>query len=156
MPKHWLTRLPLWQSTFFLECISVIIYESVSMFECIWSYDAKKDVKTMIIYISRWFNVLVLLHWINLLSAISHFVIPRSMPNADQNHGIDPKCLSMPINSSQCREESIGIDHYWSKSIDIGINARILIGIDQNWSLIKGVLWLSMDLVARQTDTHAW
>ena len=29
--------------------------------------------------------------------------LPGSMPNADQNHGIDPKCLSMPINSSQCR-----------------------------------------------------
>ncbi len=38
--------------------------------------------------------------------------------NADQNHGIDPKCLS----------------------IDIGINARILIGIDRHWALIEGVL----------------
>ena len=27
--------------------------------------------------------------------------LPRSMPNADQNHGIDPKCLSMPINADQ-------------------------------------------------------
>ncbi len=43
----------------------------------------------------------------------------RSMPiNADQNHGIDPK----------------------SELIDIGINARILIGIDRHWALIEGVL----------------
>ncbi len=64
-----------WQSTFFLECILVIIYESVLMFECIWLHDAKKDVKTMIMYISGWFNVFYLLHWINLLSAVIHFVI---------------------------------------------------------------------------------
>ncbi len=47
----------------------------------------------------------------------------QSMPiNADQNHGIDPKCL--------------GIDRHWSELIDIGINARILIGIDQHWSAL--------------------
>ncbi len=37
--------------------------------------------------------------------------------NADQNHGIDLKCLSMPIN--------------------IGINARILIGIDQGSPVLQ-------------------
>ncbi len=60
-------------------CISRdITSESVLIFGCKLSHDAKKDVKTMIIYISSWFNVLFLLHWINLLSAVIHFVIPLS------------------------------------------------------------------------------
>ena len=49
-----------WQSTFFLECISVITYERVSMFKCKESYDDKKDVKTMIIYISGCLNVFLM------------------------------------------------------------------------------------------------
>ncbi len=69
--------------------------------------------------------------------------------NADQNHGIDPKCLSMPIIADQCRsiplnssqiernwEELIGIDRHWSEFINIGINARIFIGIDRHWSAL--------------------
>ena len=51
--------------------------------------------------------------------------LPRSMPYANQNYGIDPKCL--------------GIDRHWSKLIDTGINARILIDIDRHLALIKGV-----------------
>ncbi len=49
------------------------------------------------------------------------------MHNADQNHGIDPKYLSMPIIANQCQS----------------INARILIGIDWHWALIEGVLMSS-------------
>ncbi len=36
--------------------------------------------------------------------------LPRSLPNAD--HGIDPKCLSMPIIADQCR--SIPLNRNWS------------------------------------------
>ncbi len=52
--------------------------------------------------------------------------------NADQNHGIDPKCLSIPIIADQ------------SELIDIGINARILSGIDRHWALIGGVLYVAI------------
>ena len=60
--------------------------------------------------------------------------LPRSMTNADQNHGIDQKCLSMPIDSDQSDidrhwSELISIDQHWSELIDIGINARISICI---------------------------
>ncbi len=106
----------------------------------------------------------------------------KSRPNANQNHGIDPKCLSILLNSDlsihyngrqhciaktfnfhykswsgaatsgflwtshdQCRSMLIntdqwrfnsawaGIERNWSELIDIGINARILIGIG-HWS----------------------
>ncbi len=43
--------------------------------------------------------------------------------NADQNHGIDPKCLSIPIIADQFLS-------------NIGINARILSGIDRYWSAL--------------------
>ncbi len=48
--------------------------------------------------------------------------------NANQNHGIDPKCLSMPIIANQ------------SELIDIEINASIWIGIDWHWAVIEGFL----------------
>ncbi len=32
------------------------------------------------------------------------------------------------------------IDQNWSEFIGIGVNARLLIGIDQHWALIKGVM----------------
>ncbi len=66
--------------------------------------------------------------------------------NADQNHGIDPKCLSMPIIADQCWsfplnwDELIGIHRHWNELIDIGINARTLILIDLHWALTGGVL----------------
>ncbi len=34
----------------------------------------------------------------------------RSMPNADQNHGIDPKCLSMPLNADQFQSIPLNAD----------------------------------------------
>ena len=34
----------------------------------------------------------------------------------------------------------LGIAPHWSALIDLGINARILIGIDRHWALIEGVL----------------
>ncbi len=37
--------------------------------------------------------------------------LPQSMPNADQNHSIDPECLSMPIIADQL----IGIDRHWDQ-----------------------------------------
>ncbi len=58
----------------------------------------------------------------------------RPMPHADQNHGIDPKCLSMPIianmpiNSSQL----IRIDRHWDQCQNFDI--------DRHWKLIGGVL----------------
>ena len=45
------------------------------------------------------------------------------------------QCLSIPPNA-----ELIDIDQHWSALIDIGINARILIGIDRHWALIGTVL----------------
>ncbi len=42
--------------------------------------------------------------------------------NAVQNHGIDPKCLSMLINADQFWSIALN-DRYWSQ----------LIGIDQHW-----------------------
>ncbi len=51
------------------------------------------------------------------------------MPNADQ-------CRS---KSWPWSEMSLNADHS-SELIDIGINARILIGIDRYWALIEGVL----------------
>ncbi len=84
--------------------------------------------------------------------------------NADQNPGIDPKCLSMPIiadqfqsipiTPDQCKNisawsgidwnllELICIDQNWLELISIGINAGIFIGIDRNWALIEGVLMI--------------
>ncbi len=77
--------------------------------------------------------------------------------NSDQNHGIDLKCLSMPIISDQFLSMRLrlyvlshavfhaysacsGIDWNWSEWIDIWINARNLIGFDRHWPLIEGVL----------------
>ena len=36
--------------------------------------------------------------------------LPRSMPNPDQNHGIDLKCLSMPIIADQFRSIPLNAD----------------------------------------------
>ncbi len=42
------------------------------------------------------------------------------MPNADQKHGIDPKCLSMPIVADQCRSmPDQGIRKILVKSVNI-------------------------------------
>ncbi len=60
--------------------------------------------------------------------------------NADQNHGIDLKCRSRPIDIDQNWSKLRGVDWHWSELIDIGIDARILIGIDQHLPLIEGVL----------------
>ncbi len=63
--------------------------------------------------------------------------------NADQNHGIDPTFLSMPINANQFRSIPLTTRETVSPAqtlIGIGINATILINIDQHWALIKGVL----------------
>ncbi len=49
--------------------------------------------------------------------------LSRSTPNADQNPGIDPKYLSIPITAGSRHKQ---------KNIGIGINAAILIGIDQH------------------------
>ncbi len=81
--------------------------------------------------------------------------------NADQNHGIDPKCLSMPINADQYRLRGIdrnwsaliGIDRHWSELIDIGINAMILIGIDRYWSAF-GIDRGSPDTCISDNNTH--
>ncbi len=81
-----------------------------------------------------------------------------SMPNADQNSGIDPNVDQfrlMPINSDQfywCLDPALrGIDRHWEA---FRINAMILIGIG-HWSRescdhhdhvesieIKGTTWL--------------
>ncbi len=77
------------------------------------------------------------------------------MPNADQNHGIDPKCRSIPINSSQCRSKSwhwsalISIDRHWEELIGIDRHWPALIGIDRHWdqwhlALIEAVLIMRM------------
>ncbi len=58
--------LQVWQSTFYLQCNSEITIYSVLMFQYKLSYDAKKDVKTIIVYIISWLNVILSLHSINL------------------------------------------------------------------------------------------
>ena len=80
---------------------------------------------------------------------IAYTRLPRSIPNADQNPGIDLKYLSMPIIADQFLSiifdsalisidrnwsELIGINKQWLESIGIGINAAILIGI---WAMIQ-------------------
>ncbi len=62
-------------------------------------------------------------------------------------------CKTPSINANQCRSKSWqwsktllnanqcwSIYRNWLEMIDIGINARILIGIDRHWALIEGVL----------------
>ena len=78
-------------------------------------------------YLFRYF--LSLMHTLNLLlfahayyqDSLDHHPVPI---NTDQNYVIDPKCRSMPINSSQFR-----IDWHWEV---FWINARTLIGI-RHW-----------------------
>ncbi len=53
--------------------------------------------------------------------------LPRSMPNADQCRSMPIKIMALIRNVSQCRSLPIN-----SELIGIGINARILIGIDPN------------------------
>ena len=61
----------------------------------------------------------------------------------------------MPINADQFR--SIPLN--WSELIDIGINARILIGIDQHWSAMENwsiescIHFLAVD-VSEVPDTY--
>ncbi len=50
--------------------------------------------------------------------------LARSMPNADQCRSKSWHWSEMPLN------------RHWSELIDIGINARILIGIDRHWSAL--------------------
>ena len=67
----------------------------------------------------------------------------QSIPiNADQNSGIDPKYLSIKINS----------DQYPSFLIGIGINSTILISFDRHWGLIGGVL--SVGNVQNKNQCH--
>ncbi len=40
--------------------------------------------------------------------------LPRSMPNADQSHGIDPKCLSMLIGIDWHWDQCQNFDRHWS------------------------------------------
>ncbi len=70
---------------------------------------------------SRGLNGVFLPLVMNPLGPFKYSRLPRSMRNADQNHGIDPKL------------------------IDIGINARILIGINRHWTLVEGVLNIMTD-----------
>ncbi len=82
--------------------------------------------------------------------------LPRSMLNADQNHGIDPKCLSMliiadqcwsiPLNADQCRIKDLlqllqqvlpwiyvrnsCLNWHLGSFVDLA-----LIGIDRHWCL---------------------
>ncbi len=70
--------------------------------------------------------------------------------NTDQNQGIDPECLSMPIIADQFHSIPLNADQ--SELIGIGINATILIGIylffnyfiligiDEHWASIEGIL----------------
>ncbi len=74
-----------------------------------------------------------------------------SMPiSADQNHGIDPKCLWLPINANLLDLELVGIDLHWSELIDIRINARILISIDPHWSVLGIDLGSPVKIIRRQ------
>ncbi len=60
--------------------------------------------------------------------------------NANQNTGIDPKFLSIPININEHSlvlrlREHIGIAQHWML-----VFWSALIGIDRHWALIEGVL----------------
>ena len=61
--------------------------------------------------------------------------LPQSMHNADQNQGIDPKFLSLPIIVHQCRINAAcsGIDQHWSELIRIDQNWSEMTGIDRHW-----------------------
>ena len=85
--------------------------------------------------------------WFLSPSSILFSGLPRSMPNADQNPGIDPKYLSMPTIANQC--QLIGNDRYWSWDQCHNFNRHwwTLIGIGQ-WSRespicvsVQGVLY---------------
>ncbi len=60
------------------------------------------------------------------------------------------QCRSLPINADQFPS----IDRHLSELIYIGINARILIGIDWHWALIGGVL-IKL-LILRSIELSKW
>ncbi len=59
------------------------------------------------------------------------------MPNVDQYHGIDLKCLSMPIIADQFRIELSGIDWHWLALIGIGHWLRESLNIPEGFYLEK-------------------